>query len=39
MRLMFITFCGKVDLVRYDFHKRNQTSHYWCYKLSKANRQ
>jgi hypothetical protein len=27
------------DLVRCDFHKHDQTSYYWCYKLGKANRQ
>ncbi len=25
------------DLVRCDFHKRDQTSYYWCYKLVKAH--
>lgn len=24
------------DLVRCDFHKRDETSYYWCYKLGKA---
>ena len=25
------------DLVRCDFHKRDQTSYCWCYKLAKAH--